>query len=258
METTEQMTTPPEDAPVRVVRLERELATARQALEDFTYSVSHDLRASLRHVNSYLKIAREDLGDGLDPAIASHLDTAAGGASHMGRLIDGLMELSKVGRADMAWGDVDLGRLLADIRDQVRAASPERDIRWSIAPDLPTVQADMALLAQMFRCLLDNAVQFTRSRPVAHIDIHASLPDGGMCELQIRDDGVGFDSRLHDRLFRVFQSLHSDKEFDGLGLGMGLALARRVVERHGGSIRADGEPGKGCCISLRLPIAGAA
>lgn len=252
------MTTPPEDLSARVLGLERELAAARHALEDFTYSVSHDLRASLRHVNSYLAIAREDLGVELDPAIASHLDTAAGAAGHMGHLIDGLMELSRVGRADMVWGHVDLGRLLADIRVQLEPATAGRDIRWTIAPDLPTVQGDMALLAQMFRCLLDNAVQFTRKQPVAHIDISVLPSEGGICGLQIRDDGVGFDPGMRDRLFRVFQSLHSDKQFDGLGLGVGLALARRVVERHGGNISADGEPGKGCCISLRLPIAGAA
>ena len=248
------MTTPTEDASARVLRLERELATARLAVEDFTYSVSHDLRASLRRVNAFLKIAREDLGDGLDPAIASHLDTAAGAAGHMVRLIDGLMELSRIGRVAMVPGDVDLGRLLADVHNQLESGTAGRDIRWTIAPDLPTVQGDMALLAQMFRCLLDNAVRFTRNQPVAHIGIHMSSLDGGMCELQIRDDGVGFDPRLRDRLFRVFQSLHSDPQFDGLGIG--LALARRVVERHGGEIDADGEPGKGCCITLRLPTAG--
>lgn len=249
------MMAPPEDASARVAHLERELATARQALEDFTYSVSHDLRASLRHVNSYLPILREDLGEDVDPAIASHLDIVAGAAHHMGRLIDSLMELSRVARTGMQPGDVDLGLLLADVRELLRPAAAGRDIRWTVAPDLPTVLGDMALLGQMLRCLLDNALQFTRTQPVAHIDIRALVLADGMCELQIRDNGVGFDPRLRDRLFRVFQSLHSDRQFTGIGTG--LALARRVVERHGGDIRADGEPGKGCCVSLSLPLAGA-
>lgn len=247
------MSASPHDACARVGQLEHELAMARQALEDFTYSVSHDLRASLRHVNAYVRIAREDLGEGLDPAIASHLDTAAGAARHMGLLIDGLMELSRIGRASMLEGDVDLGRLLADVRTQLEPATAGRDIRWTLAPDLPMVHGDVALLGQMLRCLLDNAIRFTRNQPVAHIDIRAVPLAEGKCELQIRDDGVGFDPRQRDRLFRVFQTLHSAKEFDGLGIG--LALARRVVERHGGVIRAEGEPGKGCCVSLSLPLA---
>ena len=240
----------------QLAQLERELALARLALEDFTYSVSHDLRASLRHVNAYLRIAREDLGEDLDPAVASHLDTAAGAAAQMGRLIDGLMELSRVDRASLQTDAVDLGRLLAQIRDQLQPASAGRDIRWTVAEDLPTVHGDLTLLAQMFHCLLDNAIQFTRKCPVANIDVQWLRLGSGLCELRIRDDGVGFDPRLQERLFRVFQRLHSEKEFDGVGIG--LALARRVVERHGGSIRAEGETGKGCCISLSLPIAGAA
>lgn len=247
------MTPAPQDAGARIAQLERELAAARQALEDFTYSVSHDLRASLRHVNSYLPIIREDLGQDLAPAVASHLDVVASAASHMGRLIDGLMALSRVARASMAPGAVDLGRLLADVRGQLEPATAGRDIRWTIAPDLPTVSGDAALLGQMVRCLLDNAIRFTRNRPRAHIDIRTMPAPEGQCELRIRDDGVGFDPRLQDRLFRVFQSLHSDRQFDGIGVG--LALAQRVVERHGGSIRAEGEPGKGCCVSLRLPVA---
>lgn len=241
------------DAQQQIERLERELAQARLALEDFTYSVSHDLRASLRHVNAYLRIAREDLGEAIDPGIASHLDTAAGAATHMGRLMDGLMELSRVGRTELQTGDVDLGRLIEDTRQQLESEADGRVICWSIAQDLPCVQGDMALLGQMFHCLLDNAIKFTRDCPVTRIGVTWQALDDGFCTLQIQDNGVGFDPRMQDRLFRVFQSLHSARQFDGIGIG--LALARRVVERHAGTIRAEAEPGPGCCISLRLPMA---
>ncbi len=248
------MTLSAADALRRIAQLERELAQARLVLEDFTYSVSHDLRASLRHVHAYLRIAREDLGDELDPAIATHLDTAAGAAAQMGRLMDGLMELSRVGRAVLQPGVVDMGRLLDDVRQQLHVRTQERDVLWQIAPDLPRVRGDMALLSQMSTCLLDNALKFTgERRDGACIEVGwIRLPDG-MCEIYVQDNGAGFDPRVQDRLFRVFQRLHSTRQFDGIGIG--LALARRVIERHGGQIRASGALGQGCRISFCLPLA---
>ena len=242
----------PVDANQRIDRLERELAQARLALEDFTYSVSHDLRASLRHVNAYLRIAREDLGDELDPTIAGHLDTAAGAATRMGRLMDGLMELSRFGRAVLQPGVVDLGPLLRDIRQHLQPAADGRNVHWQVAPDLPRVRGDLALLNQMLTCLVDNALKFSGERETAEIAVSWTPLDQGMCDIHVQDNGVGFDPRMQDRLFRVFQSLHSARDFDGIGVG--LALARRVVERHGGQIRAQGEPGQGCRISFSLPL----
>ncbi len=241
------------DASQRIEQLERELAQARMALEDFTYSVSHDLRASLRHVNAYLRIVHEELGDELDPVIANHLDTAAGAATHMGRLMDGLMELSRVGRAVMQPGVVDLGRLLDDVIKHLLPLVDGREIRWRIAPDLPRVRGDLALLNLMLTCLVDNALKFSRERAPAEVVVRWTALEQGMCEIHVRDNGVGFDPRMQDRLFRVFQSLHSAREFDGNGIG--LALSRRVVERHGGKIRAKGEPGQGCTVSFSLPLA---
>lgn len=245
----------PEGSGMRLARLERELAQARLALEDFTYSVSHDLRASLRHVSAFVRIAREDLGAAAEPDVAAHLDKAASAASQMSRLMDGLLELSQIGRAELQPGEVDLARLVDDIRHQLQDASGDRSIVWQVAPGLPQAHGDVALLYQMLEQLLGNAVKFTRPSPQACIQVEGrQAPDGGV-ELTLRDNGVGFDPRLQDRLFRVFQRLHSPREFDGIGIG--LALARRVVERHGGRIAAAGEPGKGCCISLYLPPASA-
>ena len=247
------MNSEPGPASQTVEELRRELAQARVAMEDFTYSVSHDLRASLRHVRAYLKILREELGATVDPAIVSHLDTASGAAAHMGHLMDGLLQLSKVGRAELQLSPVDLQRLVSDVRHELELDAPTQRIEWLVAPDLPRVWGDMALLGQMLACLLGNALKFTRDVPVAAIDVGWSRNPAGQCELTIRDNGVGFDARLQDRLFRVFQRLHSSRQFEGIGIG--LALARQVVERHGGTIRGRGDLGPGCEISLTLPIA---
>lgn len=232
------MKTELDEARAEVSRLRLQLVQANNALEDFTYSVSHDLRASLRHVGAYLKVVREDLGDGVDTAIASHLDTAGEAAAQMARLMDGLLELSRVGRAELELGDVDLGRLISDVRHQLEPVTAARRIEWRVAPDLPVVRGDLALLGLVLRHLLGNALKFTRPCDVATLDISWTRHDN-FCELQIRDNGVGFDSRQQHHLFRVFQRLHSSRQFEGLGIG--LALARRVVERHGGTISARSE-----------------
>lgn len=242
------------DAARRVEALERELAQARQALEDFSYTVSHDLRAPLRHVQAYLRITREDLGEALDPVVAAHLDTAAGAAVQLGRMIDGLLELTRLARTDLQCDPVDLGRLLGDLRRQMDERAPARVLDWRIAPDLPLVQGDAALLGRMLGCLLDNALKFTRDCVgAARIEVGWRALAGGRCEIHVQDNGAGFDPRSQDRLFRVFQRLHSARQFEGLGLG--LALARQVVERHGGQIRASGAPGQGCRVAFDLPLA---
>lgn len=237
----------------QIDELRRELAQSRLAIEDFTYSVSHDLRAPLRHVVSYLKVVREDIGDGIDPAITAHLNTASDAASHMGRLMDGLLELSKVGRAELQVTHVDLQRLVSDLCHQADRDATPCQIRWQIAPDLPTVRGDIALLGRMLAVLLSNALKFTRDNPQATIEISWTRSGDGHCELRLCDNGVGFDARFQDRLFRVFQRLHGPREFDGIGVG--LALARQIVERHGGTIRARGDLAPGCEISLTLPLA---
>jgi signal transduction histidine kinase len=239
----------------RLQRLERELAQSRQALEEFTASVSHDLRAPLRHVSAFVRIAREDLGDAVDPDVAAHLDKAADAAVHLGHLMDGLLALSRIGRAELQPGPVDMHRLVDDFCHQIQAPFLGRDVVWQVAPDLPPAYGDVALLHQMMAQLLDNALKFTRDCPQAWIEVEGrSTGDGGV-EIQVRDNGVGFDPRQQDRLFRPFQRLHSARAFEGIGIG--LALARRVVERHGGTIAASGEVGKGCCITVRLPPANA-
>ena len=236
----------------RIEALTNELALARTALEDFTFSVSHDLRAPLRHVTSYLKIIREDLGEALQPDIAAHLQTASDAAALIGRQIDGLLLLSRLGRVELEWSQVDLARLVTEVCGQLAPALDGRRVAWRIAPDLPLIAGDMALLGQMLGHLLGNACKFTAARESARIDVTWHAVDACWGELVITDNGAGFDPRFQDRLFRVFQRLHSNRQFEGLGIG--LAFARLVAERHGGTIQAQGAVDSGCCVTLRLPL----
>jgi len=198
----------------------------------------------------------EENGYPVAPAILSHLQTAGDAAAQMGRQIDGLLELSRVARTDMQWADVDLQRLVAEVQDTLAPEIGERPIDWQVAPDLPRLQGDITLLGRLWWCLLSNAVKFTQATPAACIRIGWQPARPGWCELQIDDNGAGFDPRFADRLFKVFQRLHSARQFDGLGVG--LALARLIAERHGGTVRAQGAVDAGCRVSLMLPMASAA
>lgn len=234
-------------------RLQRALEQAHLELEDFTYSVSHDLRASLRHVTAYLQIIDEDAGDLLDEANHAHLQTAGEAARQMGRLMDGLMELARLGRVELHPSAVALGTLVAEVQQMLAPELAQRAVRWQIAPDLPTVWGDAALLRQALLQIVGNALKFSPQAQPVVIEIAWRLDGAGRCELSVRDEGVGFRPEQAAKLFRAFTRLHRAAEFPGIG--MGLALARKIVERHGGSISAAAQPGAGCCVSLRLPLA---
>lgn len=234
-------------------RLQRELGQARAELEDFTYSVSHDLRASLRHVTAYVQIIQEDLDDQVGAAMTSHLDTVSQAARQMGRQIDGLMELSRLTRADLQLTTVDAGQLVRDVVEALAPASEARTIAWQVAPDFPALRCDGVLVRQALTYLLSNAMKFTASRAVAEIKVQWQMQDHNRCELTVSDNGVGFNPQYGKKLFHAFQRLHGAREFEGLG--MGLALTRRIVERHGGAVSADGAPDAGCSIRFTLPLA---
>ena len=234
-------------------RLQQALAHARLELEDFTYSVSHDLRASLRHVTAYLQIIDEDTGDALNAASRAHLHTAAEAARHMGRLIDGLMELSRLGRVALHPSAVALSSLVAEAQQVLAPELAKQPVQWRIAPDLPTVRGDAAMLRQALVQVLGNALKFSAQQNPVVIEIGWQPGSAGQCELWVRDEGVGFPPEQATKLFRAFSRLHRAAEFPGIG--MGLTLARKIVERHGGSIHASAQAGAGCCVRLSLPLA---
>lgn len=236
-----------------IAQLRLELSRARAELEEFTYSVSHDLRASLRHVTAYVQIIKEDLGGNTDLSISASLDTVSVAAKHMGLLIDGLMELSRVGQVGIATTRMDTSQLIVELKNTLVTDIAGRQIEWSIAPDFPLVIGDPALIRQVWSKLLTNALKYTRSRAVTRIGISWVLNEGGFCEFHIKDNGVGFNPRFKEKLFKVFQRLHSATEFEGTGLG--LALTRKIVERHGGTVWASGDVDAGCDIGFTLPLA---
>jgi len=225
--------------------LRNALAAARAELQDFTYTVSHDLRADLRHILAFAEIVQEDAGPQLDAEARSHLATITGAARHMGLLMDGLLAYSRLGAVDLRIEAVPVRPVVMEICAALQARYPQRVLQWRVADDLPTVQADAALLRQALEHVLGNAVKFTAARDVAVVAVEQ---DGAA--LVVRDNGVGFNPAAQSKLFHVFGRLHSQREFDGIG--MGLALTHKIVQRHGGSVSAQGELDGGCSVRIAL------
>ena len=234
-------------------QLQRELLQARAELEEFTQSVSHDLRASLRHVTSYVQIVAEELGDGLKPDVAAHLQTVTQAARHMGRQIDGLTELSRLTGVTMQWTEVDLGALVRDVRRVLAPEPTGRTIEWQMAPDVPALRGDVLMLRQVLTHLFSNALKFSVAQAAAQIKLEWRATDDGWCAVTVTDNGAGFNPDYAGQLFHAFKRLHSLREFEGLG--MGLALTRKIIERHGGTVWATAAPKAGCSVSFTLPMA---
>lgn len=232
----------------RVGRRTAELEAANEELEAFSYSVSHDLRAPVRHVDGFTRLLEKELKPASGKA-AHYLGTIAAAGRRMGALIDDLLALSRTGRQALNQRRVDLTAL---VRELIAEAAPEvgkRKVEWTVGA-LPDVSADPALLRIVLQNLLSNALKYTRPRPVARIAIAARAVEGATVEISVRDNGVGFDPRFKEKLFGVFQRLHSDEEFEGTGIG--LATARRIVHRHGQRIWGEGEPDKGAAFMFTL------
>ena len=227
-----------------------ELALVNQELEAFSYSVSHDLRAPLRHVHGYVEMLRGVTRDQLSAKATHYLDTIAAASVEMGELIDDLLSFSRIGRTEMMRAAVNLDALVADAIRGLEMATANRTIEWRIAP-LPAVLGDGALIKQVVTNLIDNALKYTRGRDPAVIEIGSTGSDGEHATIFVRDNGVGFDMRYAHKLFGVFQRLHRSEDFEGTGIG--LATVRRIVTRHGGRIWAESVLGAGATFFFSLP-----
>ena len=237
----------------REAALQAELAALRAEMQDFTYTVSHDLRASLRHVVSYLHLVEEDAGPQLSAEVRGFLQTAVDSAVQMRNLMDGLLELSRIGTVPLNCAAVPLVPLLTDLIAARQDAAPGRviDWQWPAVPAAASVWADPALLKACLDHLLGNAVKFTGQRAVAHIAV-ALLPVApGGWQIRIQDDGAGFNPAQAGQLCRPFQRLHSVRQFPGIG--MGLALSRKIAVRLGGQLAVSAAPDAGCQVLLTLP-----
>lgn len=225
------------------------LEVANKELEAFSYSVSHDLRAPLRHIDGYAALLRKSVEHSLNHKAARYLQTISDSAKQMGQLIDDLLVFSRMGRQEMLRTSVNLDQLIKNILSDLRLDLQGREISWTIAA-LPVVQGDPAMLRQVFMNLIANAVKFTSTRPIATIEIGVEHPNSTEITLFVRDNGVGFDMQYAPKLFGVFQRLHGANEFEGTGIG--LANVRRIVHRHGGRTWAEGVPDKGATFYVLL------
>jgi PAS domain S-box-containing protein len=238
----------------RVANRTEQLLAANKDLESFSYSVSHDLRSPLRHISSFVSLLEEHLQGQLDDTAHKYLGTISGSARHMSQLIDGLLAFSRLGRAAVNLTSVDLTHLVDAVVSQLAHDTGGRVVDWVIAPDLPVVQGDALLLREVWANLLGNAFKYTRPRERARIEVGWSVDPAVGYTFFVRDNGVGFDTKYAQKLFGVFQRLHRATEFEGTGIG--LALTRRILERHGGSIWAESELRQGSTFHFSLPFEG--
>jgi light-regulated signal transduction histidine kinase (bacteriophytochrome) len=241
-----------DSAEVRIAVLEAELAALRAEMQDFTYAVSHDLRAPLRHIASYAQLVQEDAGPQLSAEVQEFLTTISDSARHMGVMLDGLLSLSRVGTVPVEMAAVSVQELVSAVSRELTAQQPQRAIDWRVASDLPVVRADAALLRQALTQVLANAIKFTAPRDQAVIEIsHIADPNSGFTTLQVRDNGVGYNPAMQAQLFRAFGRLHSTNQFAGIGVG--LVMTQKILERLGGSVTIEGALDTGCCVRLTLP-----
>jgi PAS domain S-box-containing protein len=231
---------------------QEELERANQNLESFAFSVSHDLRAPLRALAGFSAALMEDCADSLGEAGRGYAERIQVASEQMATLIDDLLGLSRVSRAEINLQAVDLGPEVASIAAELQRGSPDRRVRFTIQQPV-WVLADRGLIRTVLQNLLENAWKFTSIRDDASIDF-AATPAGETCVCcHVRDNGAGFDSAYVDKLFQPFQRLHSTREFPGTGVG--LASVRQIVERHGGRVRAEGAIGTGATFHFTLPTA---
>jgi signal transduction histidine kinase len=229
-----------------------ELAAANNELESFAYSVSHDLRAPLRHLVGYSELLQKHSSSSLDEKGQRYLQTILEAAKRMGNLIDDLLAFSRIGRAESKMTAVDLQQLVKEVVSEIGAQTKGQDVSWSIGA-LPVCYGDRSLLKLVVVNLLSNAVKFSSTRHPAKIEIGSVDGSGDKLEIFVRDNGVGFDMQYVDKLFGVFQRLHRADEFEGTGIG--LATVQRIVHRHGGTVRAEGTPDQGATFYFSLPKA---
>jgi light-regulated signal transduction histidine kinase (bacteriophytochrome) len=232
-----------------VAELTAELERSNKELEAFSYSVSHDLRAPLRHVAGYAEILREGTAGKLSPREERCLATIIESSEYAGTLVDKLLAFSRLGRGQLALSRVDTAALVREVVRDLDPVAAGRVVEWRIGP-LPDVSADLMMFRLAVRNLLENALKYTRSRERAVVEIGSRDEAGGVVFF-VRDNGVGFDPRYADKLFGVFQRLHRMEDYEGTGIG--LANVRRIVDRHGGRTWAEGAEGHGATFYFTLP-----
>ncbi len=236
----------------RLLQHAQEVEGANRELESFSYSVSHDLRAPIRHISGFADLLQQRSADQLDDKARHYVNTIREAAQRAGVLIDDLLAFSRMSRAEMKLGSVEVGRLVTDVWRELGPDRVGREVHLEVGP-LPAAHGDASLLRMVVQNLLSNALKYTRPRVHAEIEVTGEV-DGDQVTYTVRDNGVGFDQKYVDKLFGVFQRLHAPQAFEGVGIG--LANVKRIVQRHGGRVAAQGEVDRGASFSFTLPRGG--
>jgi len=235
-----------------LARRAAELEATNKELESFAYSVSHDLRAPLRHMVGFSELLQKQAASWLDEKGRRYIRTILESAKKMGNLIDDLLAFSRIGRAETKKTQVDLEQLVKEVVAEIGQDTKGRDIAWKIGA-LPVCYADRSMLRLAVVNLVSNAAKFTRARSTAEIEIGCVDRNESDVEVFVRDNGAGFDMQYADKLFGVFQRLHLPEEFEGTGIG--LATVQRIIHRHGGTVRGEGAVDQGATFYISLPKA---
>lgn len=235
----------------RVAERTTELEMVNKELEAFTYSVSHDLRAPLRHISGFVQLLNETKSTAMDAKSNRYLSIISDSAKQMGKLIDDLLNFSRMGRASLRYGLVDFNHLVNQVIDEIKSGNNYKNIEWELMP-LPSLPADFSLMKIVFVNLLNNAVKYSEKVDSPKIQIGFNNTEESKIVFYVRDNGAGFDMKYAHKLFGVFQRLHSSEEYEGTGIG--LATVRRIVHKHNGETWAEGVVGKGAAFYLSLPI----
>lgn len=235
------------------IRERARLEAAQRELETFSYSVAHDLRAPLRHINGFIDMLRKSSAGRLDARGQDLLDKVSNASRKLGGLIDELLEFSRTARADLRKERVNLGEIAREVVGEFSAETKGREVEWKIG-ELPEALCDPAMMKLVFSNLIGNAVKFTKGRSPAVIELGTAPAPPGELVVFVRDNGAGFDMRFADKLFGIFQRLHRMEDFEGTGIG--LANVRRIIAKHGGRTWGEGETGKGAVFYFSLPDKG--
>ena len=234
---------------LEVESLNNKLEAANRELESFSYSVSHDLRAPLRAIDGYSRMILKKQGNDFNEETRRQFTSIRNNVETMGHLIDDLLVFSRMGKQRMSKTSLDMEKMIKDVWQNLLIIHPHRNMTLRMEGIQPGM-GDRSLIREVFSNLLGNAVKFTENRDVTLIETGSHVQDGEIV-YYIRDNGVGFDMKYHDKLFGVFQRLHNANEYEGTGIG--LALVQRIINRHGGSVWAEGEVDKGATFFFALP-----
>lgn len=227
-----------------------QLEAANAELEGFSYTVSHDLRAPLRAIEGFSGMLLKDMEGRMDSECVRKFQVITSNTQKMGRLIDDLLRLSRTGRVNMSISGIDMESLIKDVWTEIQSGNPDRDIDFRTG-DLPSISGDKTLIRQVISNLLGNAVKFTRNTEHAVIEVKG-FRTGNLVTYCVKDNGIGFDMKYQEKLFELFRRLHSEREFEGTGAG--LAIVKKIIDRHQGTIWAESAPGMGATFYFRIPV----